>query len=528
LAYKDLRAFIAELEKRSLLKRVSAEVDWEYEIAGWLRKAADINGPKPALLFENIKGYSSDYRLFSGGAVSYPHVALALGLDPGTTPKEIINVYKERLKRPLPPRLVKDGPVKENVHVGNDVNVLEFPVPWWTPRDGGRYVGTWHGNVTKNPVTGTRNVGMYRVQVLDEKRCGVGFLPFSHMGHHFAQSQGAGKPLEMAIVIGADETIPMVAATGIPPGKDEFEAAGGLREEPMDLVKCATVDLEVPANAELVVEGFVSPDERVPEGPFGEHTGYHGGGVRMRPVFHVTGIMHRSRPIFRGALLGQPITEFHVMTDIINSAGALSLFETVGPEGVLAVHCPPAADSACLAIIQIKPRYVGQARNAGRALISSSVCKYLKTVVLVDDDIDPFDLGQVWWAMATRTQGSRDIEVLPYGTASRSDPSVINGEYTDKTLIDATKKLDYPYNPVWGGHWAPTCTPPKEVMQLVEARWPGMAGGGEDKTQVERLTAFVNREMKPRWEEMRQDYKLDEETLKRERTVSYPTLSKNE
>lgn len=528
MAYRDLREFIATLGAAGLLARVPCEVDWKYELAGWVRKAADMGSSAPALFFERIKDYPSGYRLFSGGAATYAHVALALGLDPQTPPASIIRTYKERLKNLLPPKLVVDGPVKENVHVGEEVNLLEFPVPWWTPRDGGRYIGTWHGNITKDFATGKRNVGMYRVQVLDEKRCAVGFLPFSHMGHHFAQAQRLGKPLEMALVIGADETIPMVAATGLPPGVDELEAAGGLREEPVELVKCATVNLEVPANSEIVIEGIIHPQERVPEGPFGEHTGYHGGGVRMRPVFHVTAIMHRDNPIFRGALLGRPVTEFHIMTDIINSAGALALFELVGPEDVLSVHCPPAADSACVAIIQMKPRYVGHSRNAGRALISSSVCKYLKYVVVVDEDIDPFDLGQVWWAIATRTQGHRDIEVLPFGTCSRSDPSVINGEYTDKVLIDATKKLDYPYNPVWGGHWAPTCVPPQEVMELVEARWPALSGEAPDRGLVERLYARLREEMEQKWERVRSAYALDEQTQRRETTVSYPTVSANE
>jgi len=498
--YKDLRGYINKLQENQLLLTVSTEVNWKYEIAGWLRKAGDLNseGKVPAVLFKNIKGYPKDYNLFSLGLGSYGHIALALGLDVATNSKTLINVYKERSKNLLLPKLVPDGPVKENVHTGKDIDLFEFPVPWWTPKDGGRYIGTWHANVTKHPETGQRNVGMYRVEAISNDECAVGFLPFSHMGQHFSAAKKLGRPLEMAIVIGADETINMASATGCAYHIDEFALAGGLRKEAIELVKCETVDLEVPANAEIVIEGIVLTDKLVSEGPFGEHTGYYGGGVRQRPVFKVTGITHRNNPIMRGSLLGRPITEFHILSDIINSAAALTFFEQSGPEDILAVHCPPAADSACLAIIQLKQRYVGQSRNAARMLISSSVSRYLKWVVVVDEDIDPFDLGQVWWALTTRVQGQRDIEVIPFGTCSRSDPSVIHGEFTDKVIVDATKKMDYPYNATWGDFWAPTCLPPKEIMDLVNLKWDDPKDE-ESQQKIQSIEQKLKDELEPKW-----------------------------
>jgi 4-hydroxy-3-polyprenylbenzoate decarboxylase len=176
----------------------------------------------------------------------------------------------------------------------------------------------------------------------------------------------------------------------------------------------------------------------------------------MRPIFQVTAITHRTA-LFSRLSAGQANAEDHTLYDIIYSGAALNMFETHEPQGVVAVHCPPEGDSISSMVISMKPTFIGHSRNVGRTLLSSSVGKYMKYVVVVDDDIDPFDLGQVWWAIVTRTQGSRDIEVLPFGTTSRSDPSVLRDrpEYTDKVIIDATKKLDYPYDKVWGGHWAP-------------------------------------------------------------------------
>jgi len=532
MAYQDLRQFIDVLEKEGELLRVPMEVDWKYEISGWIRKSVDMRPKGPALLFENIKGYPPGMRLFSAGVASYPRFALALGLPKETPPKETINFYRERIKRPIPPKMVRTGPVKENVLKGEEIDLFKFPVPWWTPRDGGRYIGTWHGVATKNLETRVPNMGMYRVMIHDKQHCGVGFLPFTQMGYHYSQWERKNKPMEMAVVIGGEEIIPMVAATGFPPEVDEMTMAGALRGEPVELIKCETVDLEVPANAEIVLEGFLLPRERKPEGPFGEHTGYHGGPVRMRPVFKVTAILHRNNPVFRGCLLGKPTTEDHTLYDVIYSAAALEMFDKHGPEGVTAVHCPPEGDSISSMVIAMKPHYIGHSRNVGRTLISSSVGKYMKYVVVVDDDIDPFDLGQVWWAIVTRTQGSRDIEVLRYGTTSRSDPSVPRNqpEFTDKVIIDATKKLDYPYDRVWGGHWAPTGMPIKETLRLADMKWKKLTTGDASfNREIGELTREFETRIFKKWEDWRKDaYTMSEKEQAEEISRSYPILTEEE
>ncbi len=527
MAYKDLREFIGVLEREGELRRISSEVDWRYEVSGWIRKTYDMKPRGPALLFEKLRGYSSDYRLVAGLVGSYKRFAMVLGLPHGDiSPQEIVNVFRERIKRPINPVMVNDGPCQENIDLGDDIDLLKFPVPWWHPRDGGRYIGTWHGVISKDLNSGIRNVGMHRMQVFDRNHTGIGMLPMAHISHHFTQRQQIGKPLEVAIVIGADETVPIVAGTGFPPDVDELAIAGGLREEPIELVKCKTVDLEVPANSEIVIEGLVSPTERHLEGPFGEWAGYHAGGVRLRPLLTVTAVTYRNKPILRGCLLGKPVTEDQFLYSIGMASEAMRMFESHGPEGVMAVHCPPEGVALASAIVQMRPRYVGHSWNAGRTLISSRVGSHLKTVVLVDDDIDPYDLGQVWWAINTRVQGSRDIEILRFSTEPRSDPSVPRGnaEFGDKIIIDATKKLDHPYNPIYGSHWAPVCMPEQEVMDLVELRWKSVVEN--EKPQLEKeaeLRSFLDGEFEGYWREWRsKTYVLSEEEMKAELGRSFP------
>jgi 4-hydroxy-3-polyprenylbenzoate decarboxylase len=504
MAYKDVREFLRKLDQSGELYRVKQKVDTLYEIGGWVRYSDDMRPKGPALLFENIDGYKRGYRLYTGGIGSRKRLAIALDVNPDIPLSDLILTYKKRIQRPIDPVTVTDGPVKENVKLYEQVDLSEFPIPWWTPKDGGRYVGTWHANVTKNKVTGITNIGMYRVQLVDQRRTCVGFLPYSDLGYHYKQRESSGEALEMAIVIGADETINMAAASGEPEHIDEYSIAGGLREEPVELVKCETVDLCVPANAEIVIEGRIVPGDRMPEGPFGEHTGYHGGGVRMRPVLQVSGIMHRNDPILRGSLLGKPTNEIHMFYQVGLAANGLKMFENHGPSGVKMINCPPEGDSILSAIIQISPYYVGHSWDVGRTWLSSSNhCKY---VVIVDEDINPFDLGEVWWAIMTRTQGTRDIEILRWGKMSKSDPSIPRdqGEFSDKVIIDATKKLDYPYVEAWEGHWAPVCMPPEEVMELVDLKWKKEFEAVDvDQEIIDEKARFIKGGFHQRWEEWR-------------------------
>ena len=532
MAYADLRELLEKLEAIGELKRVKQEVHWKYEIGAWSYYMCNLDPPGPAVLFERVTGYDKRYTVVSNVLASYRRIAVALGLDPDVSKQELINVYRERLKGRIKPVLVQTGPVKENVHLGADINLFEFPVPYWHPRDGGRFIGVWHGVVSKDPETGKTNMGTYRVQVQGKDKCTIGFLPGQHIGFHFAKKEIAGEPLEVAVVIGAEETVPLIACCGIPFGVEEYDVVGSMRREALPLVKCSTVDLEVPATAELVIEGrlYTDIEHRMPEGPFGEYLGHHGGGVRMRPIMEVTCIMHRNNPILRGALTGKPQMEPGVVGSVQRAAQGLALFDEQGPGGVKAVNNAPEAGGEIITIIQMTPFYVGHSRQVARTWLSHQNGQHSKMVIVVDADVDPFNLGQVFWAMGSRTQGSRDFEVWKYCKTSRSDPSVMKsqGEFTDRVIIDATKKLDYPYEPFYGGHWAPVAVPPKEMLQLVDLKWRKEQGEtvaeGEINTKSHDLFEIRDKQ----WEAYRQEhFVLTEERRKQEIALSYPRFGKN-
>ena len=306
MAFQDLRDWIAKLEQEGELKRITALVDWDKEIGAITRKSFDIKGP--SLLFENIKDYQQGrcQRLFTGGLGSYSRVAFMLGLPKDASMKEMINLTRERFASPIKPIEISGGPVKENIVKGEDINILDFPIPWWHRWDGGRYCDTTCAVVTRDPDTRIINLGTYRGMAVAKNKIAKLMAATAHWGVHYAKYKKLGEPMPVAIVYGWDPAMNFVACTSIPPHISEYEAMGAIRQEPVELVKCETSDLLVPAFAEIVVEGRISldPADFMMEGPFGEYPGYYGGIKSPKPTVEITCITHRNDPIFRGSLEG--------------------------------------------------------------------------------------------------------------------------------------------------------------------------------------------------------------------------------
>jgi UbiD family decarboxylase len=297
-----LRDFIRALDQAGLLARIREEIDWKFDIGTMTREI------KRPLLFENIKGYPNR-RVFTNGLCNVAAMRLALGLEGGTTQEGLLSLQK-RIASPIAPNLVETGPVLENVVNAQDINLFELPVPWWHREDAGRFIGTWHINVTKDPETGSRNVGVYRMQLLGERQMTLSASPRSHLSCHFAKSEKAGCPLPMAVAIGVGETLIMAAASAYPIGVDEYEFAGALQKEPVRLIPCQTVELEVPAQSEIVIEGLIHPGVRVQDGPYFDYTGRPNTNPNAF-LFEASQVMFRSDPIFRGASIGAPGAEDH-------------------------------------------------------------------------------------------------------------------------------------------------------------------------------------------------------------------------
>lgn len=297
----SLRAFIDLLSVRGELKRISEPVDWKVELGEITRSH------RTALLFENIRDYPGQH-VFTNGLSNFSSIVLALGLEPGKGRKRVVEEVRRRVETPLKPVMVDSGPVMENILEGTDINLFDFPVPQWSLYDAGRYIGTWHANVTRDPETGCRNVGVYRMQLLDRDKTTVSTSAKSHLGRHFAKAASKHQPLEMAVVIGAPEPVVMAAGSGYPAGCDEYELAGSFCGAGLPLVKCKTVDLEVPAESEMVIEGLVQPGVRVHDGPYLDYTGM----LNENPgayLFEATRVMFRNHPVFRGAAVGHPAAE---------------------------------------------------------------------------------------------------------------------------------------------------------------------------------------------------------------------------
>jgi UbiD family decarboxylase len=315
-----LRAFMDLLSQRGALKRISRPVDWKFELGEITR-----NHRQP-LLFENIRDYPGQ-RVFTNGLSNFSSIALALGLQPEKGRKPVMAEARRRVETPVKPVRVGSGPVMENVIEGPAINLFDFPVPQWSRHDAGRYVGTWHANVTRDPETGRRNLGVYRMQLLGPSQTTVNTSSASHLGRHFAKAERMGRPLEMAVVIGAPEPVVMAAGSGYPGGCDEYELAGALCGSAVPLIRCKTVDLEVPAESEIVIEGLIQPGARVHDGPYLDYAGIPNENPAAY-LFEATCVMFRNRPIFRGAAVGHPAAEDQQLFALLAAVGLFDFHDS--------------------------------------------------------------------------------------------------------------------------------------------------------------------------------------------------------
>jgi len=307
-----LRDFISLLSGKGMLQRVCECVDWKFKIGEITRKN------QVPLLFENIKDYPG-HRVFTNGLSSLSSIALAMGMDSQASRRDVVREAKKRAAKPVTPVLVGCAHAGENILEGREIDFLKLPVPQWSASECLRYIGTWHVNVTKDPETGIRNLGTYRMQVLGPRHATLSTSHRSHLALHLAKAEKAGRSLEMAVAIGVNELLVMAAAAGCPEGEDEYELAGGLQERPVGIVRCSTVDLEVPADSEIVIEGVIQPGRRFPDGPYFDYTGE----PNLNPnafIFEAKRMSFRDNPIFRGAAIGCPGAEdqelFSILADL--------------------------------------------------------------------------------------------------------------------------------------------------------------------------------------------------------------------
>jgi len=428
---RDLRSFIQALERHDELARVHQPVDTKFVIGSLARKSEIQNGP--ALFFEKPDGYSIPV------VVDLLSTVQRLGIGIGSSTEQATERISEAMKNPLKPVTVKHSPVKERVFE-RDADLLKvLPIPTHSELDGGPYIS---GGVVfaKDPVSRRQNLSFHRMQVKGPKKLGIDIDPWRHLKEFFDNSQG--KPLEIAICIGLPPAVEIGGAVRVP--FDEIELAGALIGEPLELVQCDHVDLQVPACTEILIEGRIMHTTES-EGPFAEFTGYYG--AETHPIVEVESISCRKDAIYRTICGGS--LEHILLGNVITRDPLLYGFVKHVCSGVKAVHHPPQA-SGFHAVVSIKKTKEGEAKNVIFAAFASHV--NLKQVIVVDDDIDIYDPKDVEWAVATRVQGDEDIVIVPGALGHVLDKTTKAG-ISAKVGIDATIPLDKKKDFVRAKYW---------------------------------------------------------------------------
>jgi UbiD family decarboxylase len=427
--FEDLRGYLSHLGEQGQLLRVKEEVDVKYEIAAGVRKTSDVEGP--ALLFENIKGFSG-WRVLGGLFATRKLVALGLGVPQERMLERYLTLEDKR----IPPEMVASGPVKEVKWTGAQIDLSKLPIVTHASKDCGPYV-TIGVQVGKDPETQIRNLSIHRMLVLGKDKLSLWAPADHHLGRMILKAEEKNRGLEVATAIGVEPALVIGSQAKVPYGIDEYHVAGGLRGGAVKLIKCETIDVEVPAAAEIVIEGVTVPGERVADGPYGEYPGCYSE-AKQAPVLKVTAITMRKNPIYQTALTGMPVTENHTLIEYGNAAVVYREVKKIVPE-VRGVNMTPGGTFRHHAVVSIKKRAENEGRNVILALLSMGIG--LKQVIVVDHDIDPFDPMQVDWAMATRFQADKDAIIIPRIACSTLDPSCPENRVTAGLGIDATAPM---------------------------------------------------------------------------------------
>ncbi|MDO8671877.1 MAG: menaquinone biosynthesis decarboxylase [Dehalococcoidia bacterium] len=480
MAFKDLRDFIALLEKRNQLKRIVAPVSSDLEITEITDRICKSKNNNVALLFENVEGHSMPVLMNAFG--SFDRVAWALGVDKiedladrmrGLISTDLPTSIVEKLQKLFQvidlgrytPKIVAKAPCQEVVNTDNP-SLDALPILKCWPEDGGRFI-TLPMVISRDPASGKRNMGMYRMQVFDSRTTGMHWHLHKGGAAHHRESERQNRRLEVAVALGGDPATIFSASAPLPHGIDELVFAGWLRRDRVDLVKAKTVDLEVPAEAEIVLEGYVDPAERREEGPFGDHTGYYSL-VDRYPVFHLTGITHRKNPIYPATIVGKPPMEDCYFGKVVERF-FLPLLQMLLPE-VVDMSMPLEGVFHNIVIFSIKKSYPGQAKKVMYAIWGLMLMMLTKTIIIVDEGTNVQDLGEVIWRVGNNVDPRRDVVIID-GPLDALDHSSPTPHYGSKMGIDATKKTAIDGHP---RPWPNDIVMDPEIKRRVDAKWKSL------------------------------------------------------
>lgn len=451
--FRDLREFITFLEKRGELKRIKAPVSADLEITEITDRISKLKSGQGnvALLFENVIGHAMPVLINAVGTEQ--RMAWALGLEKlddlrarlGNLVKpEVPEGMLEKLKKVgelsevlrYRPKTVSNAPCQDVVWTGDQIDLTKLPVLQCWPDDGGRYI-TLPMVITRDPFKSIRNVGMYRIQVYDEQTVGMHWQ--IHKGgteHQREALRKGGVKLPVAVALGGDYAAIYAGSAPLPPGIDEIMLAGWLRRERVEMVACKTIDLEVPANAEIILEGYVDPAESRLEGPFGDHTGYYSLADQY-PVMHLTAITMRKHPIYPTTIVGYPPQEDYWLGKATERL-FLPLMQLVVPE-IVDVNMPPEGTFHNLVVVSIKKKFPGQARKVMYGLWGLMLMSLSKFIIVVDADVNVQDMSEVLFHVTSNVDPQRDTVIIE-GPLDALDHSASHFAYGHKMGLDATRK----------------------------------------------------------------------------------------
>lgn len=479
---ENLRDYLKALKEQRQLLEIDVEVDCDLEVGAIMKKSNDKKGP--ALLFNKLKGFPEGFRIFGSpvnayhkAGLTYSRIATSLGLDPYTNVLEIIESLSQiNDLPPVKPVVVESAPCKAKIYMGEDVNLSKLPAPYLHDGDGGRYLGTWPVVVTQTHDGKWTNWGMYRIMVHDNKTLGAPLIPTQHIGMQYATWKEKNQPMPFAIAMGTDPLSPVIASMAIPAHVSEVDVVGAYRKKPIEVVRCETVDLCVPASAEIVIEGYVSVDDSRLEGPFTEYTGFLLKGRKSWPVFNVTAITHRPDPILPVVCTGEPV-EDHLCMSVSLAAGALDLLRKAGLP-VKAAFVPASSALHLLAVSVYKDQYTGKdadlINDIAKTVWSDKVGTFLPKIMVVNDDIDITNNESLLWSFSTRCHPRSGFHFFPDTTVVPLSPYLSPDEKkaakTTNVVYDCTwsseiPKSDIPIRATFEALW------PEEIQEKVNKNW---------------------------------------------------------
>jgi UbiD family decarboxylase len=439
--WKEMREFLEFLEQKGEIIHIKEEVDPEWEVNGITRMVLQKQGP--AIIFHNVKG--ADLPLATGILGSDKRYLWALGLDGWTGFNE---EWSKRTEHHIPPRMVDTGVCQEETKDNGEIDFNRISMSV---------------SITRDPDTGVQNVGIYRMATLDKDRLSWGAAPYSHGRQHYIKYEDLGEPMPIAIVTGCNPSVLIAAATRTQPGVDEVHLAGALMGEPVEMVKCKSIDIEVPAWSEMVFEGLIHPGIREMDKNFGEVTGYYGE-PHPQPVFELKLVTHRKDPMFVGSREQWYPSESCLINGRSSQAEAYSILKKIVP-GILDMR----TDVTYEAIIKIKKLFKGHPQQVMDAVWGATYARY-KHVIVVDEDIDIWDYNSVHWALSTRVDAGRDVCLLPRRAGQHRDPSVptrMRGWQTGMGIDATLPTEEYDFY----GEKPPVTIDDPEIMERVKEKW---------------------------------------------------------